>query len=519
MGWRQQIDQAQEQLFQFDHDLAELDRLLRQFATDSSQLNLPDPVKGFLEGCFSDLDEAVTLLRRIFDTLFLPAVEPAVARKLLDYLKALQAEHQQHVVRPIGPVTQRVLDNYTPPEEHAQYHKSVPTAISDALATDALITELTGSLEAMISTSEDLTAQLAILLGIILLVVGLVGTTVALALLPSPGTAPGIIASTAGAEVTIEGTAAAQVTLAAQIGALVAPYIPALAWGLPSVVLLVAGTVIEVSPQVRKDIQEALDRALNRQPEDDPQNKPAPGGSTDPGPWVDPFPTPRDTGTKQKQPCSKEDFVTFAVKLTPTGSPEYGAQYVSAVIKAHGEAEACFILRELTEIYADPALALGNDAGLIAVQNYLLQGQNSSWFIGAFFEMQWLHDHMAVVSAIEPTRPDGLQGPDAMGLSQWGPAVIDFKSYANTTFTSSWPKLLKQAQDSQRDYPGQAIVFVCDASKPGVGDPARQQELADLFQKNVAAKMPGAIVKITFWMPPNPTGPLSGTTVADPSNQ
>src|SRR5262249_7927491 len=156
--------------------------------------------------------------------------------------------------------------------------------------------------------------------------------------------------------------------------------VPWLTWQMvagAAIILAVAGTTIELSPKVRQEIEDILKRAED-QPNDNPNDDP------NPKPYVDPFPIPRPPDTQTKKPSEDGDWLTFAVKLSPAGDPTWGTKYVKSIIDAHGPAEACYILRELTDIYAMDATNPAMDSsGLTTLEHYLRQGDSSTWFAGA----------------------------------------------------------------------------------------------------------------------------------------
>lgn len=474
MGWQEQLAAVEGDLLSFDKDLRDLEERIRR-----ADLPIPDFLK-------SDFIGMVGQARAILDAIFTPVIEADVVRDFTGYLRSVQSHHQQHIVHQFPQVAATLADGYETPDEYAQYRLSAPQAHLDSLNIDAAVADLATYLDTVALNSDFLIAALGVLLGLILVIAGTVALMVATGLLTAPAGVPAALLEMGGAGLTLgsvgEFVAACMSALAAASGIA----LPTLGWifvATGAVVLLHATgadkVLVQTGTEVVEWTEEQVQRLMRLRDHPDNPNKPNEGDD----PWPIPIPIPEDKGTRTRtrdQQCGgPKDQTRWALALG-TEAPSLELSLIAKHPTYH-----CFIMNELADIVLGNPAASGNISTLEAY--LMLKGEPGGvdhakypayLFMGAFFQMQWIHDHLSRVKAVEPIWNDsdnptgspadgvnyghGYQGADAELTEPVGhETIVEFKSVEDIRTAD----MKAQMEKDQRMYPGRPIHFVFDENK------------------------------------------------------
>ncbi len=214
------------------------------------------------------------------------------------------------------------------------------------------------------------------------------------------------------------------------------------------------------------------------------------GNIPTPQPLPDPYPIDQRTKTKEKERDCK--------KVEAEGDAFYGPGLVQEYKTVHPNTW-CFILGEIEDMDELTARGFG---GIYTLESYLRQGNGSNFARGAFFELQWLHDHLDSVQSIEPNDPSGNQGVDAIDTAG---NYIDFKSVDSSNMSSLTDDWKRQILNDLEKYSGQIpphkLRIIFDGSKLRTGQ--LPPSVLTMFQEIEAEAPPNQKNSVEFiiWTP------------------
>ncbi|WP_069803053.1 hypothetical protein [Thermogemmatispora onikobensis] len=199
---------------------------------------------------------------------------------------------------------------------------------------------------------------------------------------------------------------------------------------------------------LEKSVEKQVQVPVQPQPQQQPEQTPEPQAT--PNVLVDPFPIDPTVKKRDKDHCEVGTF--------ERASALYGEGFAEDV-REHHPVYWCYILMELLDIDEETLRRFG---GLTELEANLRLGESSARFKGAFFELQWVHDHLSLIASLEPVAPDGDLGPDAIDI--YGD-IIDLKSYDSKNIRSNIEDLEKQIERFIRYYVNRVIYLIFDANK------------------------------------------------------